>query len=78
MYQAWPVKLCRRQEMLSPHEIAALMVLSGAKSHRELDPADIGALVERQLVRLEAATPDRRQIRVTGKGRQLLEAISGR
>ncbi len=26
--------------MLSPHEIAALMVLSGAKSHRELDPAD--------------------------------------
>ncbi|WP_240746044.1 hypothetical protein [Cupriavidus oxalaticus] len=63
-------------EMLSPHEIAALIVLGDAEGNRELDPADIGTLVERQLVRLEAATPERRQIRVTGKGRQLLDAIS--
>ncbi|RWA56362.1 hypothetical protein AU476_03140 [Cupriavidus sp. UYMSc13B] len=56
--------------MLSPHEVAALMVLSGEESHRELDPTDIGTLVERQLVRLEAATPDQRHIRVTGKGLQ--------
>ncbi|CAG9179616.1 hypothetical protein LMG23992_04020 [Cupriavidus laharis] len=62
--------------MLSPHEIAALMVLSDAEASCELDPFDIGALVERQLVRFEAATPRQSQIQVTGKGRQFLEAIS--
>jgi hypothetical protein len=61
--------------MLSPHEIAALMVLSDAEGHRELDPADIGALVERQLVRLEAAAPDHRHIRITGEGREFLAAL---
>jgi len=61
--------------MLSPHEIAALMVLCDSESHRELDPADIGALVERQLVRLEAATQDRGQLRVTREGRHLLQAM---
>lgn len=61
--------------MLSPHEIAALMVLSDAEAPCELDPFDIGALVERQLVRLEAAIPRQSQIQVTWKGRQLLEAI---
>lgn len=62
--------------MLSPHEIAALMILSDTEGRGELDPADIDALVERQLVRLEGATPHRSQIQVTGKGRHLLEVIS--
>jgi len=61
--------------MLSPHEIAALMVLSDTECHGELNPDDIGALVERQLVRLEATTPDHRQIRVTGEGKRLLDAM---
>ncbi|WER49282.1 hypothetical protein CupriaWKF_19195 [Cupriavidus sp. WKF15] len=61
--------------MLSPHEIAALMVLGDMEGHRELDPADIGALVERQLVRLEATAPDHRHICITGEGLQLLAAI---
>ncbi|WER50931.1 hypothetical protein CupriaWKF_31910 [Cupriavidus sp. WKF15] len=61
--------------MLSPHEIAALMVLCESEAHRELDPADIGALIERQLVRLEAATQEYRHIRVTNEGRRLLTAI---
>lgn len=60
--------------MLSPHEIAALMVLSDAEGSNEVDPADIRALVERQLVRLEEAH-EASTIRVTGKGRKLLEAV---
>jgi hypothetical protein len=62
--------------MLSPHEIAALMVLSDAEASCELNPFDVVALVERQLVHFEAMTPRPSQIQVTRKGRQLLEAIS--
>lgn len=64
--------------MLRPHEIAALMVLCDSEDHRELDPADIGALVERQLLRLESATADHRQVRVTGGRRRLLDAVGKR
>ncbi|WP_454733330.1 MULTISPECIES: hypothetical protein [Cupriavidus] len=61
--------------MLSPHEIAALMILNDSARHRELDPADIGALVERQLVRLEAPVPGCKRMHVTGDGHRFLRAI---
>lgn len=64
--------------MLSPHEIAALMILSDSEHARELDPADISALVERQLARLETARPDRRQFRLTREGQRILNVVGKR
>ncbi|KAF7962474.1 hypothetical protein AWV80_21255 [Cupriavidus sp. UYMU48A] len=64
--------------MLSPHEIAALMILSESERTRELDPADISALVERQLVRCETSRPDSRQFRPTREGQRILNAIGKR
>ncbi|WP_454726360.1 MULTISPECIES: hypothetical protein [Cupriavidus] len=61
--------------MLSPHEIAALMVLGGSARDRELDPADIGTLVERQLVRLASSAPGSERMHVTGDGHRFLQAI---
>ncbi|MGO4306880.1 hypothetical protein [Cupriavidus sp. RAF12] len=62
-------------EMLSPHEFAALLILSNSERHGELDPADIGTLVERQLVRLESRSAERNAIRITTDGERLLRSI---
>lgn len=64
--------------MLSPHEIAALLILSDSERTRELDPADISALVERQLVRLENLRPDRGQLRLTREGQRMLSVFGKR
>lgn len=60
--------------MLSPHEIAKLLLLQEAMEHDELDPADLGALVERQLV---AKRPSRHvRPRLTSRGDALLKAVT--
>ncbi|SPS02198.1 conserved hypothetical protein [Cupriavidus taiwanensis] len=64
--------------MLSPHEIAALMILRDSESTRELDPADISALVERQLVRLETSRPDGGPLRLTIAGQRIVNAVDKR
>lgn len=64
--------------MLSPHEIAALMILSDSEHTRELDPADISVLVERQLAQLETSRPDRRQFRLTREGQRILNVVGKR
>jgi len=51
------------------------MILSDSEGHVELDPADVSVLIERQLVRLEAAAPDHGQIRLTGQGWHLLHTM---
>jgi len=68
-------------EMLSPHEIATLMVLSHPHPHLhpDVDPDDLNALVERQLVHLlEASASGCRPIRLTVAGLHLLQAMRGR
>lgn len=62
--------------MLSPHEIAALLILGDSDHDRELDPADVSTLVARQLVRFEVAAPGCRRMQVTGEGRRVLDAIA--
>ena len=64
--------------MLSPHEIAALIVLGNSDQERELDPADISALVLRELVQLEIAVPDGRRVQVTREGQRILNAFTRR
>ncbi|WP_455289231.1 hypothetical protein [Cupriavidus necator] len=62
--------------MLSPHEIAKLLLLQDAKEFDELDPADLGALVERQLVTLEKRPSGHVCPRLTSRGDALLKAVS--
>ena len=64
--------------MLSPHEIAALMLLDSANGNLELDPADLKSLVRRQLVRLERLTHGRSQVRLTDHGRNFLDTVAKR
>ncbi|WP_255371484.1 hypothetical protein [Cupriavidus sp. YR651] len=51
-----------------------MLILSNSERHGELDPADIGALVERQLVRF-AQTAERNAIQITMAGERLLRSI---
>ncbi len=60
--------------MLSPHEIATLMLIDNAHGHGELDPADLEALAGRQLVQLEQEA-GQRHVRLTTQGRAMLTAI---
>jgi hypothetical protein len=64
--------------MLSPHEIAALIVLGCSDQNRELDPADVGALVVRELVRLETSMSGCRRMQVTSEGQRVLSAFARR
>ncbi len=64
--------------MLSPHEIAALIVLGNSDQDRKLDPADVGALVVRELVRLESSAIGCRRMRVTSEGQRVLHAFARR
>jgi|Deesub1362B_J571_1020462.scaffolds.fasta_scaffold14705_2 hypothetical protein len=66
--------------MLSPHEVAALLILGSSDPSRELDPADVGALVLRELIELEGAAPNGNggRVRVTREGRRVLNAFTRR
>ncbi|AOZ04374.1 hypothetical protein BKK81_32840 (plasmid) [Cupriavidus sp. USMAHM13] len=63
--------------MLSPHEIATLMVLSYPQPCPGMDPEALDTLVERRLARIEALAPVRR-VRLTGEGQRVLHAMCGR
>ncbi|SAK84699.1 hypothetical protein AWB79_05814 [Caballeronia hypogeia] len=61
--------------MLSPHEIAALMLLDANPFQSELDLCDLNALCERQLVRLEKLTSGIEHRRLTEQGRAVLQSV---
>jgi hypothetical protein len=65
-----------RREMLSLHEIAALIVLANSDQDHELDPADVSALVVRKLVRLDMSTPGRQHMQVTSEGQRVANAFA--
>lgn len=65
-------------KMLSPHEIAALMLLDSANENLDLDPIDLKTLVRRQLVQLDRPVHDRRQVRLTKYGRSFLNNVARR
>lgn len=60
--------------MLSPHEIAALMVLGSLGSCRDIDPKDIAALATRRLIETQGQTSH--AARLTPSGFQLLSAVT--
>lgn len=60
--------------MLSPHEFAVLLLVNDGVASDDLDPADMEALIERELVTLERRGPDRCYARVTLQGYVLLKA----
>ncbi|QRQ86235.1 hypothetical protein [Cupriavidus oxalaticus] len=64
--------------MLSPHEIAALMLLKDANETPELDPADLNALARKELVQMDRQAHQQGRVRLTGRGRQFLATIARR
>lgn len=64
--------------MLSPHELATLLLIhDGPAIHdpRELDPIDLGALVAKDLVILEPTEAHPHSPRLTCHGQSMLKAM---
>lgn len=62
--------------MLSPHEVATLMLIKDASDQTELDRADLDTLIEHQLVSLERLESGRRHPCITPRGGAILNAIA--
>jgi len=60
--------------MLSPHELAALMLLRDAPDQTNLDHADLEVLLERQLVTLEKQASGQGRPFITVNGHSVLNA----
>jgi len=61
--------------MLSPHEIAALMLIGTTRYPDDLDRDDLRALCERQLVSLEKLASGRAHVHLTARGHSILRSI---
>lgn len=67
--------------MLSPHELATLLLLSDgpdsldSSDPRQIDPIDLNALVEQQLVQLEVLHGSQQEPRITSHGYSMLKAM---
>lgn len=62
--------------MLSPHEVATLMLIKDASDEPELDRADLDALLEHQLVTLERIDSGRPRPCIMAWGGAVLNAIA--
>lgn len=62
--------------MLSPHEIAALMLLDTNPLQSDLDIGDLAALCERQLILLEELTSGNAHRYLTPQGRAVLQSVA--
>jgi hypothetical protein len=62
--------------MLSPHEIATLILVRDAPDQIETDRAELSTLLERELVALERAERGLARPRITQNGNSVLEACS--
>ncbi|WP_152601914.1 hypothetical protein [Burkholderia paludis] len=58
--------------LLSPHEIAMLMVLASEPRRQQGDPADLRCLIDRGLVRLDAAPLAEARARLSDDGCQIV------
>ncbi|MGF6852311.1 hypothetical protein [Paraburkholderia sp. CI3] len=62
--------------MLSPHEVATLLLLKDAPERIDSDRAELGALRELQLIANEPAGPGFRLSHVTPRGDAVLRAFA--
>lgn len=63
--------------MLSPHEFATLMLVKETPDREDLNPADLDALLEYQLVAFEKLTSGcRRCLNLTDQGYMILRAAA--
>jgi hemin uptake protein HemP len=62
--------------MLSPHGFATLMLVKAAPDQIDLDHAELGILLEQQLISLEQLASGAQRVHVTHDGETLLEAIT--
>ena len=62
--------------MLSPHELATLLLLGSDADAVHVDRADLEALFDRQWVVLPAASSEGGRPEITSVGRTLLESIA--
>ncbi|QEZ49092.1 hypothetical protein D2917_31165 (plasmid) [Cupriavidus oxalaticus] len=63
--------------MLTPHEVATLILIrESAPNLSQLDRSVIDSLIERKLVRLDAAVAGQDNPRITAEGCVMLGAIS--
>ncbi|AGW93253.1 hypothetical protein N234_24810 [Ralstonia pickettii DTP0602] len=73
--------LAKETNVLSPHELATLLLLSDgpdsldSSDSRQIDPVDLKALVEKQLVQLEVLHGCRQEPRITSHGYSMLKAM---
>jgi hypothetical protein len=58
--------------MLTPHEIATLILVANAPEEVEVGRPDLCSLLKRDLVQLDRASSGRRQMRVSTCGEQLV------
>ncbi|SFO88020.1 hypothetical protein [Ralstonia sp. NFACC01] len=61
--------------MLSPHEIATLVLLCGNSQPRDLDTVDVETLLALQLLTLDRPSPGVSEPRVTLQGHALLKSL---
>ncbi len=61
--------------MLSPHELATLMLIKDAIDPAELDPADFKTLLEQQFATREQRAPGCHRALITINGHAFLKAI---
>lgn len=64
--------------LLSPHEIAILMVLASEPRRQQGDPADLHCLADRGLVRLDAAPLADAHVRLSDRGLQMVSRLAER
>ncbi|MDR6207943.1 hypothetical protein QF025_006663 [Paraburkholderia graminis] len=61
--------------MLTPHEIAALMVAASTPDRVDVGGAEFHALLTRNLVSVDSAAPSHRCLRVTASGHRLITRL---
>jgi hypothetical protein len=73
--------LAKETNVLSPHELATLLLISDgpdsldSTDSRQIDPADLNALVDKQLVQLEVLHGCHQSPRITSHGYSMLKAM---
>jgi hypothetical protein len=61
--------------LLSPHEIATLMLVRHSPEQIDMNRTELHTLLERRLLALEPRTEGHRRLSLTKTGSQLLEAV---